>query len=73
MKKLFRFLLVGLIIIIIAGVVYTVIPKYQIHSVRVNDDTVVVTKLNTLTGKLVTTVEYSVIKRNGSGEKFHFY
>ena len=52
MKKLFRFLLVGLIIIIIAGVVYTVIPKYQIHSVRIDKDYVMIIKVNTLTGEI---------------------
>jgi len=72
-KKVKRTFLYGLILLAILGIIYLAMPKYQIHSVKVDDNTVVVTKLNTLTGKLVTTVEYSVIKRTESGKKFHFY
>ena len=53
-KKVSKTLLFGLIIIAILGLIYLAIPKYQIHSVRVDDDTVVVTRINTITGKITT-------------------
>ena len=50
MNKVGKTLLLGLIILVVAGIIYMVVPKYQIQSVRVDDDTVVVTKVNTITG-----------------------
>lgn len=52
MKKVSRILSFGLIIISILVLIYLVIPKYQIHSVRVDDDTVVITRINTITGEI---------------------
>lgn len=64
MNKVKKTLLVGLIILAIAsliyilpGAIYSVIPKYQIYSVRVDDDIadfydrVLIIKLNILTGE----------------------
>jgi hypothetical protein len=64
MNKVKKTLLVGLIILAVAGLIYvlpgaiySVIPKYQIYSVRVDDDLadsydrVLIIKLNTLTGE----------------------
>ena len=61
-KKVSKTLLFGLIILAIAGLIYLAIPKYQIHSVRVDDDTVVVTRINTITGDVS-------IKRISSSDK----
>ena len=58
MRKVGKTLLFGLVILAIAGIIYLVVPKYQIQSVRVDDDTVVVTKLNTFTGKVTTEIGY---------------
>jgi len=52
MRKVGKTLLFGLVILGIAVVIYMVVPKYQIQSVRVDDDYVVITKVNTLTGKV---------------------
>ena len=54
MRKVGKTLLFGLAILAIAGLVYLVVPKYQIQSVRVDDDTVVVTRINTITGEIST-------------------
>ena len=51
-RKVGKTLLLGLVILAIAGIIYMVVPKYQIQSVRVDDDTVVVTKVNTITGEV---------------------
>ena len=67
MNKVGKTLLFGLIILVVAGIIYMIVPKYQIHSVRVDDDTVVVTKVNTFTGKVVTEIEY------GSNFKYNEY
>ncbi|GAI85644.1 unnamed protein product [marine sediment metagenome] len=53
-KKVSKILLFGLIIIAILVLIYLALPKYQIHSVRVDDDTVVITKINTITGQVGT-------------------
>ena len=53
-NKVGKTLLTGLIILVVAGVIYMVVPKYQIQSVRVDDDTVVVTRINTITGQVTT-------------------
>ena len=52
MRKVGKTLLFGLVILAIAVVIYMVVPKYQIQSVRVDDDYVLITKINTLTGKI---------------------
>jgi len=62
-NKVGKTLLAGLIILVVAGLIYMVVPKYQIQSVRVDDDTVVVTRINTITGK----VDYP-----GSSDDFEF-
>jgi len=56
MHKVGKTLLFGLVILAIAVVIYMVVPKYQIQSVRVDDDTVVVTRINTITGEI--TISY---------------
>ena len=68
-KKVSKTLLLGLIIIAILGLVYLAIPKYQIHSVRLNENTVVITKINNITGRISTEYE-SLIKfpRTESGK-----
>ena len=49
-----KILLIGLIIVVVCGLIYVAIPKYQIQSVRVDDNTVVVTRINTITGEITT-------------------
>ena len=74
-NKVVRTLLLGLIILVVAGVKYLVVPKYQIQSVRVDDDTVVVTRLNTLTGEIVITSQTLVessFDKYGVGHKYTF-
>jgi len=61
MRKVGKTLLFGLVILAIAGIIYLVVPKYQIQSVRVDDDTVVVTKVNTITGEVTSDIEYGSI------------
>ena len=61
-KKVSKTLLFGLIILAIAGLIYLALPKYQIHSVRIDDDTIVVTRINTITGNVS-------IKRISSSDK----
>ena len=56
-KKVSKTLLFGLVILLIFTVIYLIYPKYQIHSVRVDDDTVVVTRINTITGEISTKYE----------------
>ena len=51
-KKVSKTLLFGLIIISILGLIYLAIPKYQIHSVRIDDERIAITRINTLTGKI---------------------
>ena len=70
MNKAKKVFLAGLIILAIAGliyvlpgVIYSVIPKYQIYTVKVDDhsadlyDRVLIIKLNTLTGETDTWYE----------------
>jgi len=54
MNKILNILLVGLIIIVAVGLFYLAIPKYQVEMVRLDDKTVMITKINTLTGKTET-------------------
>lgn len=53
-KKLSKTLLFGLVILLIITAIYLAIPKYQIHSVRINDDYVLITKINTISGEITT-------------------
>ena len=69
-KRVGKTLLFGLIIIAILGLVYIAIPKYQIHSVRVDDDYVLITKINTLTGDITT--NYKRYTSPKVGEKLRF-
>ena len=54
MNKILNILLIGLSIIVIVGLIYLAIPKYQVEVVRLDDETVMITKINTLTGKTET-------------------
>ena len=54
MNKILNILLIGLIIIAAVGLIYLAIPKYQIEMIRLDDETVMITKINTLTGKTQT-------------------
>ena len=69
-KKVSRTLISGLVILAIAGLIYllpgaiySVIPKYQIYTVKVDDDLtdlydrVLIIRLNTLTGETNTWYE----------------
>ena len=68
-NKVGKTLLFGLIILVVAGLIYLVVPKYQIQSVRVDDDTVVVVRINTITGETTSNIEYgSIIKRDKYGK-----
>jgi uncharacterized membrane protein len=54
MNKILNILLIGLIIIVVVGLFYLAIPKYQVEMIRLDDETVMITKINTLTGKTET-------------------
>jgi ABC-type uncharacterized transport system permease subunit len=54
MNKILYILLIGLIVIVLAGAIFLAIPKYQVEMVRLDNDTVMITKINTLTGKTET-------------------
>ena len=54
MNKILNILLIGLIIIVVVGLFYLAIPKYQVEMVRLDDKTVMITKINTLTGETKT-------------------
>jgi len=74
-NKVGKTLLLGLIILVVAGIIYLVVPKYQIQSVRVDDDTVVVVRINTLTGEIVITSQTlveSAFDKYGVGHKYRF-
>ena len=47
-----KILLIGLIVITLVGLIYVAIPKYQIQSVRVDGDTIAITRINTITGQV---------------------
>lgn len=73
--KVGKTLLFGLAILFICLLIYLVVPKYQIHSVRVDDDTVVVTRINTITGQMTVnsqTLIESVFDKYGVGHKYNF-
>ena len=48
MNKILNILLIGLIIIVV-GLIYLAIPKYQVNTVKINDNQILITKVNTLT------------------------
>ncbi len=52
-----KILLIGLIVIVVCGLIYVAIPKYQIQSVRVDDNKVIITRINTITGQIYTEIE----------------
>jgi len=68
MKKVSNTLLIGLVIILVLVVIYAVYPKYEIESVRVDDETIIVTRLNKITGEVNITSEnyYSVFDKYAS-------
>jgi len=51
MNKILNILLIGLIIIVVVGLIYLAIPKYQVNTVRINDNQILITKINTLAGQ----------------------
>ena len=53
--------MVGLITIVVVGLFYLAIPKYQVKMVRLDDKTVIITKINALTRK--TETYYRVSKK----------
>ena len=74
-KKVGKTLLFGLVILAVVAVVYMVVPKYQIQTVRVDDDTVVVTRINTITGEITInsqTLIESPFDKYGVGHKYTF-
>ena len=72
MRKVGKTLLFGLVILAVAAVIYMVVPKYQIQSVRVDDDYVVITKVNTLTGKVDINYERYTPLKTGESRKLKF-
>jgi len=54
MNKILNILLIGLIVIVLTGAIFLAIPKYQVEMTRLDDETVMITKINTLTGKTET-------------------
>ena len=60
MNKILNILLIGLSIIVIVGLIFLAIPKYQVNTVRINDNQILITKINTLTGQ--TSLETRSIK-----------
>jgi len=54
MNKILNILLIGLIIIVVVGLFFLAIPKYQVEMIRLDDETVMITKINILTGKTET-------------------
>ena len=62
MNKILNILLIRLFIIATVGLIYLAIPKYQVNTVRINDNQILITKINTLTGQ--TSLETRNIKFN---------
>ena len=52
MNKILNILLIGLFIIVVVGLIYLAIPKYQVNTVKINDNQILITKINTLTGQI---------------------
>jgi len=72
MRKVGKTLLFGLVILAVAVVIYMVVPKYQIQSVRVSDNFVVITKINTITGDIFTETERVPIYKESSFEEYMY-
>ncbi len=51
LSRFLNFVLYGLAILAIAGFIYLIVPKYQIHTIRLDDNFMRITKVNTLTGE----------------------
>lgn len=64
-KKVYRTLILGLAILAIALLVYLVYPKYQVNTVRISEDWVLITRVNTLTGQVTTEKEYTGTSKYG--------
>lgn len=58
MNKFLNILLMGLIIIAVVGLIYLVIPKYSVNTVRIDENWVLVTRVNTLTGQVTNNKKY---------------
>jgi hypothetical protein len=56
LNKILNILLIGLIIIVVVGLFYLAIPKYQVNIANLKDGTVILIKMNTLTGKIETEI-----------------
>lgn len=65
-KFLFKIILIFLFI----AVIYFLCPKYQISTVRVDNNTVLITKINTITGKVTTEKETIKVKEFSKPEGF---
>ena len=52
MNKILNILLIGLIIIVFVVLFYLAIPKYQIQSVKIDENYILITRLNTFTGEV---------------------
>ena len=65
-KFLFKIILIFLFI----AVIYFLCPKYQISTVRVDNNTVLITKINTITGKVTTERETIKVKEFSKPEGF---
>jgi len=62
-KNFKDFLLIGLIIVAITGFMYLIMPKYQVHTVKLDEDYVAITKINTITGEVSTNFKKNIWKR----------
>jgi len=61
-------LLIALIIIVVVLAVYAFYPKYQIQTVKLDNETVLITKTNVITGK--TDTYYKTLKPVDIYEEF---
>jgi len=61
-KFLFKILLIGLALVVI----YFLYPKYQINTVKIDDNQVLITRVNTLTGQITTQVDRFKIYHTGN-------
>jgi hypothetical protein len=52
MNKFLNIVMIFLTVIALAGVIYLAIPKYQIQTIKVDENYILITKLNTLTGEV---------------------
>jgi len=56
-KKVSHTLILGIVIFLVCIIIYLAYPKYQIEMVRVDNETVMIIKLNKLTGQTNTYYE----------------